>query len=238
MDFSEVSQVIYRSIMSLIALFLLTKMLGKRQVSQLSVFDYIVGISIGSIAAEMDTNIDIPYVNGLVAMAIYTFIAYGVSYATRKSIKLRRYFTGAPIILIEKGKILESQLKKALLNVNDLLSECRGGGYFDIDQLEYVVMESSGALSFLPRSEYIPLTPNNLGMNPISEGLTSVLIVDGKILENNLKEIDKTEEWLLSTLKKQGYKSLERILLVTTNDREQLKIYEKNKYRDPKNILE
>jgi uncharacterized membrane protein YcaP (DUF421 family) len=114
MDWKELFDVILRSIVSLTVLFFLTKMLGKKQVSQLSVFDYVIGISIGSIAGEMTINIERAYANGLAAMVVYAFIAYIISYLSLKSINVRRFVSGTPVILIENGKIVKTGLREVI----------------------------------------------------------------------------------------------------------------------------
>src|SRR5574344_1330026 len=111
-DFLEIGEVLIRSILSLITLYLVTKMLGKKQVSELSLFDYVVGISIGNFAAEISVNIDTQYINGVIGVLVFGFIAYLISIITMKSIKLRRFFMGIPTILIQNGQIIEPNLKK------------------------------------------------------------------------------------------------------------------------------
>ena len=131
MDFqlNEFFIVLLRGLISLFSLFLVTKLLGKKQVSQLSLFDYVIGISIGNFAAEITINLDASLWYGVIAVIEFGIIAYGISIATMKSIKLRRFFMGTPTILIEKGKILEKGLKKVHFDINDLLEECRSSGY-------------------------------------------------------------------------------------------------------------
>ena len=111
-DWIEVYDVVIRSLLSLITLFLITKLLGKKQVSQLSLFDYVIGISIGNFAAEMTINIESQYMNGIAAVLVFGLVAYFVSIVTMKSIVLRRYFMGVPTILIQHGELIEKNLKK------------------------------------------------------------------------------------------------------------------------------
>ena len=132
-SFSEILIVIIRGLISLITLFLITKLLGKKQVSQLSLFDYVIGISIGNFAAEITINLETSLINGTVAVVEFGLIAYAISILTMKSIKLRRFFMGVPTVLIDKGKLIEKALKKVHFDVNDLLEECRSNGYFDLN---------------------------------------------------------------------------------------------------------
>ena len=154
-NMKEVLTVIMRSIVSLTVLFAVTKLLGKKQVSQLSLFDYVIGISIGNFAAEITMNMETQFINGIVAMIVFGLIAFSVSIITMKSITLRRFFMGTPTILIQKGKILEKNLKKVKFDVNDLLEECRSNNYFDLKEIEYALMESKGTVSILPKDESV-----------------------------------------------------------------------------------
>ena len=120
MNFSEVLTTSYRALISLAVLFLVTKMIGKKQVSELSLFDYVIGISIGNFAAEMTINLESQEINGIVAVLIFGIVAYIVSYITMKSIYLRRFFIGVPTIIIDKGKINYKNMKKFKMDINDL----------------------------------------------------------------------------------------------------------------------
>jgi uncharacterized membrane protein YcaP (DUF421 family) len=171
-------------------------------------------------------------------MIVFGLIAYLVSILTMKSIILRRFFMGAPTILIQKGKILEKNLKKVKFDVNDLLEECRSEGYFDISEIEYALMESKGTLSILPKGEYKQINIKDMNIKPKEQNLTANIIIDKKIMHNNLKNMEKTEKWLKQKLKEKGYKTTNKILLATLDNNEKLTIYEKNEEEKPINILE
>lgn len=237
-DFSELWDVTVRAISSLVTLFLITKMLGKKQVSQLSLFDYVIGISIGNFAAEMTINLESKEVNGIWAVVLFGLFAYFISYLTMKSIVLRRFFMGTPTILIQDGKILEKNLKKMKFDINDMLEEIRSSGYFDLSQVEYAILEPNGEVSILPKPEYRPLTPKDMKVNVGREGLCSNIIIDGKIMHNNLKNIKKDEKWLNKTLKVKGYSDISKILLATVDVNEKITIYERNLDVDSKDVLE
>lgn len=237
-DFAELLDVTIRALLSLATLFFITKLLGKKQVSQLSLFDYVIGISIGNFAAEMTINLESQELNGIVAVIIFGLVAYLVSYLTMKSITLRRFFMGTPTMLIQNGKILEKNLKKVKCDINDMLEEVRAKGYFDLSQVEYAIMEADGQLSILPKSKYRPLTPDDMNIKVSYEGLCANVIIDSKIMEENLKIMSKDEKWLRKELKVKGYKDLDKILLVTLDENEKLTIYEKNVKIASKNVLE
>lgn len=233
----EVGDTILRALLSLVTLFLITKLLGKKQVSQLSVFDYVIGISIGNFAAEMTINVESQYMNGIVAVVVFGVVAYLISIWTMKSIKIRRFFMGVPTLLIQNGKLMGKNLKKMKLDINDLLEECRSEGYFDISEIEYAIMEANGTLSILPKGEYKPLTVKDMGLKAEKQGLCSNVIIDGKIMYNNLKHIHKTDKWLLKELKIKG-KKLEDILLGTVDVKENLVLYGRNNEEQSFDVLE
>ena len=240
MDFKaiEVLDVTVRSLLSLVTLFLVTKMLGKKQVSQLSLFDYVIGISIGNFAAEMSINLDTNYINGTVAVIIFGIVAYIVSILTMKSIYLRRFFMGVPTILIEHGKLLVNGMRKVKFDLNDLLEECRINGYFDISEIEYAIMETNGTVSILPKGEYKPIVMKDMKLKAEKQGLCANVIIDGKVMKNNLDNIHKDEEWLIQQLKVKGYQELDNILLVTVDINEKIVVYEKNEGINPTDVLE
>lgn len=235
---NEFITIIIRCIIALSVLFTITKILGKKQVSQLSLFDYVIGISIGNFAAEIIINMETKFINGLLAMSMFGLMAYIIDYVTLKSIILRRIFMGVPTTLIQQGKILEKNLRNVKFDINDLLEECRSKGYFDVSEIEYAIMESKGTLSILPKGEYKPINIKDMKIKPQKQSLVANIIIDKKIMKNNLKNMNKDEKWLEQQLKEKGYKNKESILLATLDINEKLTIYEKNEQEKTINILE
>ena len=231
-------EVIPRSVLSLIILFIVTKMIGKKQVSELSLFDYVIGISIGNFAAEMTINTEVPFLYGVIAVFIFGFIALFVSWITMKNIKLRRLLIGNPNILVERGKLLEANFRKTKYDIHDFLEQCRISGYFDVSQIEYAIVEANGKLSILPKAEYRPVTPKDMNLKVNPTRLVANIIVDGHIMENALKDMHKDEEWLKKELKIKGYTSYDSILLATLDAQEKLVVYEKNLNASDLDILE
>lgn len=238
MNIGETLMVIPRSLFAIILLYLVTKLIGRKQLSELSLFDYVIGISIGNFAAEMIINMDTPYYYGCIAMITFGLVAYLVSIITMKSIKLRRLIIGTPTIVIQNGKILESNLKKLKMDINDLLEQIRIGGVFDLSEVEYAIEEANGKLTIMKKSMYNPITPNDMNIKVKRTDLVANIIIDSKILINNLKNMNKTEEWLEKELKIKGYRDLNKILLATLDINEKLTIYEKNVNLEPNKVLE
>ena len=134
--------------------------------------------------------------------------------------------------------ILEKNLKKMKFDINDMLEEVRSKGYFDLSQVQCAVLEANGELSILPKPEYRPITPKDMDIKVSKEGLCSNVIIDGKIMQNNLKNINKDEEWLKKQLKVRGYFETSKILLGTVDVNEKLIIYERNRNINSKDVLE
>ena len=221
-------EVVYRTFLSALTLFLLAKAMGRKQIGELNTFDYIIGITIGSIASEMTVNSDVSLINCIVEMAVLSLIGILISYGTTKSMFLRRFFTGCPIILIENGKIIEKGLNKARFDINDLLQECRINGYFDISEIAYAVMEANGRISFLLKSKYTPVTLSDMKIKASKKGLCVNLIIDGNIMMEHLKNINKDSAWLLTRLENMGYSDYSNILLASCDTKEQITVYLKS----------
>ena len=202
-------------------------MIGKKQVSQFSLFDYVIGISIGNFATEMAINLDSEYLHGTVAVIVFGVVAYIVSIVTLKSLKARKFFIGDPTILIEDGKIIYKNLKRSKFDVNDLLEECRINGYFDISEIDYALMEANGKISFLAKPDYQNPVNKDLDIKKEKSGLCANLIVDGQIIHESLKIMHKDEKWLMHEIKVKGY-ALDDIILATLDLSENFKVYGKN----------
>lgn len=222
---------------SIIVLFILTKIMGNKQMSQLSMFDYITGITIGSIAAEMATALE-EFKKPLLALIIYALVASLISVLSYKSIKLRRILTGKPIILYENGKLYEKNLKKAKIDVNEFLTECRIMGYFDLSKLQIAIQETTGKISFIPLSSQRPVTPSDLQLTPEQEMPCANVIIDGKILTENLKNTGNDENWLNIQLRYLGVPSVKDIFLATCDCNNNIKIYTKMDTQCKQDIFE
>ena len=152
-DMNSLIEVLPRGLISLTTLFFMTKLLGKKQVSELSLFDYVIGISIGNFAAEITINTEVSLLNGVLAVILFGTVAFLISKLTMKSIWVRKFVTGTPTVLLEKGKFIYKNMAKTKFDMNDFLEECRGNGYFDVSELEYAILEANGKISFLPKPE-------------------------------------------------------------------------------------
>ncbi len=226
-----------RSISSVAVLFIISKLMGKKQISQLSFFDYIVGITIGSIAAQMAFDDSLHYYETIIAIATYGLCDIAIAVSTIKSVKLRRFFIGTPTVLIYNGKIIEENLISTRYDINELLSESRYNGYFNLCDIKYAIFETTGRVSFLPYSDKKPVTPYDMNLNVEQENLVANVIIDGNIMYNNLHSCGKDENWLKNELKIQKYNNIKDIILATC-DNNTLTVYKKTHNKKKLDIFE
>lgn len=203
-------------------LFIISKILGKKQIAQLEFIDYAVGISLGSIAAEWAFADDRPFYYYAIAMAMFFALAIFVAIIGRKNTFLKRLFKGKPVTLMYEGKILSEGLNKSKIDVNDLLCMLREKGYFDPNDVAYAIFETSGKLSVLPKGSQKPVVIEDVDRQKVKQAsLTDVLIVDGVISKSGLNEIGKTTAWLLKELKIDDKAELKNVILATYDDEAQ-----------------
>lgn len=212
------------SVFSYIVLFVLTKLMGNKQISQLDSFDYITGITIGSIAAEFATDLEAPW-KPFLAMVIYAIATLLLGYISRKMPRARKYLNGTFLILMDKGKLNRANLKKAKLELNEFLVMCREQGYFDLQSIETAIFEANGTLSILPSSVHRPATPQDLNLSPTQETLFTEVIMDGRILEGNLKKLGLDHIWLTKQLQKQGIGSQKDVFLGICDRNKNIQFY-------------
>ncbi len=220
----EFLYVVLTALLSVVVLFLLAKLMGDKQLSQMSIFDYINGITIGSIAAELATELEAP-LQPLIAMIVYGILSFLISKMTGKSLKLRKIINGKPIVLMDNGIIYRSNFKKARLDLSEFLMFCRVSGFFDLSQIQTAILEHNGAVSILPVSSQRPATPNDLNLTPPQETVYTTVLMDGHILTENLKKVGQNTTWLIKELKKQGYSSPREVFLATCSFNHQLSVY-------------
>ena len=208
----EFIKVILTSLLSVVSLFVIAKIMGHKQMAQLDFFDYITGITIGSIAAELATELEAPW-KPLIAMIIYGLVALGLTILAHKFPKTRKYVNGTPTIIMDNGKLYRENMKKAKLELSEFMVLCRQEGYFNLNDVETAIFEYNGRLTVLPKSEKRPLTPEDVNMTPEKAEICTEIIMDGRILHENLKRLGLDLIWLDKQLKKQKYDNAKEIYL-------------------------
>ena len=232
----DLLRVAVTSLASLAAMFLLTKLMGNKQVSQMNLFDYVIGITIGSIAAEMATELDTPE-NSLLAMAVYAVAAMCISLLTNKSLRVRQVMTGKPLILMDGGVLYRENLKKAKMDLSEFLMYCRIGGYFDLSQIQTALLEHNGTVTFLPVEMQRPATPADLSIQPNQTMLQTPVILDGEALPGNLQRVGKDMTWLMRQIRSQGYQTPEEVFLAMA-DGNQLTVFPMESKKKPADLTD
>lgn len=220
--------IVLLSLFSILVLFALTKLIGYRQMSEMSMFDYISGITIGSIAAEMATSLENDFLQPLTAMIVYGLVTAFLAMITSKNMKIRRMISGTPYILLNNDELYEENFKKGHIDLSEFLVQCRINGYFDLSQLQTAILEENGKISFLPKVTQRPATPQDMNLELPEETLLPTYIMDGHILRENLQHSGKDETWLFKQLDAHGCQNLSEVFLATGNQNNSLNVYKKN----------
>lgn len=220
----EILKTSLTALLSAAVLFIIAKINGHKQMSQLDFFDYITGITIGSIAAELATELEKPW-KPLIAMVVYGIITVALSLITSKFPKTRKFINGSPTIIMNNGKFYRRNMKKAKLDLSEFLVMLRQEGYFNLDDVQTAVFEYNGRLTVLPVSTKRPLNANDMSLSLQPEYISTEVIMDGRILEENLKRMGLDRKWLENQIKKQGYKNAKEIFLATCDENKTLTLF-------------
>jgi uncharacterized membrane protein YcaP (DUF421 family) len=226
---NETIIVIVRGLIGFSSLLIFARILGKQQISQLTFFDYVLGITIGSIAATLTTDLTSRAWLHWVGLITWSVVVFLLQVITIKSRQLSKHIDGEPVIVIMNGHIMNDAMKKARYRLSDLLEQLRKKDVFDLTEVEFAVLETNGQLSVLKKSQYQPITPNDLQIPTKYKGMSTELIYDGKIIKQNLKQLNLDQQWLEKELKKQGINSPSEVFLASLNTEGNLFI---DKYKD------
>ncbi|HEX3032053.1 MAG TPA: DUF421 domain-containing protein [Bacillota bacterium] len=216
---TETLEVILRTIAAFFAILLITRILSKEQVGQLTFYDYVTGITIGSMAATIaiDTNVRLlPDMAGLLVWAVLTFLMGYISLVSRPA---RKLLEGEPTVVVHNGKILEGNMARLRYNLDDLLIQLRNKDAFNVADVEFAVLEPNGQLSVLLKSQKRPVTPEDLRLSTQYEGITTELIEDGEIIVQNLNQLQLDQGWLMSQLNKHGVKNVGDVMFASLDSR-------------------
>lgn len=220
----EIVKIILIPILSAVALFVIAKIMGHKQMSQLDFFNYITGITIGSIAAELATELEEPW-KPLIAMLVYGMITVVLTLVTRKLPGTRKFINGTPTIIMNNGKIYRRNMKKAKIDLSEFMVMCRQEGYFNLNDIQTAIFEYNGRLTVLPRATKRPANPTDMNLVPPPETINTEVIMDGRIMDENLKRMGLNTNWLQKQLECQGYKSAKEIFLGICDDNHQLTLF-------------
>lgn len=216
-----------KAVIAFVVVLLMARWLNKEQLSQLTFYDWIVSITIGSIAANLATDPEGRTLEHVVVLVIFSAAAYLTGMITEKSRPLRKLIEGEPTVVIHNGRILEHNMAKLHYNLDNLLSQLRDKNVFNIEDVEFALLEGNGGLSVLLKSQKRPVTPADLNIPTSYEGMSSEIIVDGQVIYQNLKQNQLDEQWLIAELKKRGYNSPRDIVFASLSSDGQLYIDDK-----------
>jgi uncharacterized membrane protein YcaP (DUF421 family) len=218
-----------RSVIGFFSLLIFAKILGKQQISQLTFFDYALGITIGSIAATLTTDLSSRAWPHFVGLFSWALLGYLMQYITEKWRYAAKYIEGEPTIVIMNGKIMEDALRKMKYTAADLMGLLRNKDVFDLSQVDFAVIEPNGQLSVLKKPEYEPLTAKDMNISKSPSGISTELIYDGILIDQNLRQLNKSRQWIMKQLKSQGIQDVSDVFLATLTPSGSLYI---DKYRD------
>lgn len=209
--------VFVRSIISFISLLIFTKILGKQQISQLTYFDYILGITIGSIGASLTTDLSSRSWPHWVGLFTWALLGYLTEYITMKYRYAAKFLEGEPTIVIMNGKIMEDTMRKMKYRASEIMELLRNKDVFDISEVDFAIIEPNGQISVLKKPEYQTVTAKDMNIQKAASGISTELIYDGMLIEENLRQLDKSKIWLMAELKERGISDISEVFLATLN---------------------
>ncbi|NLU41396.1 MAG: DUF421 domain-containing protein [Firmicutes bacterium] len=213
---------IVRTLILYVLIVTLMRLMGKRQIGQLQPSELVVAILVADLAAVPMQDKDIPLINGAIPILVLMIAEVLASYLTLRSSVARSIISGRPSVLISGGKIMWRELRDARINLDDLAEQLRIKGYPDIADVEYAILETSGQMSVIPKSQRRPVCPADLGIDTSYEGLPVTLVVDGKPNSDNLQLVNLDEQWLRRQLADRGVDNLKEVILATLNTKGEL----------------
>ncbi|MFZ5639611.1 MAG: DUF421 domain-containing protein [Bacillota bacterium] len=222
---------IFRTLFIYITLLIVMRVMGKREVGQLSPFDLVVAIVIAELAALPMSEKHISLFQGIIPILTLMVAEVILSWICLKSIVARKLISGKPSIIVVNGKIDEAQMRRSRYNIHDLLTQLRDKGFANISDVEFAILETSGRLSVIPKSQKRQVTPEDLHLATPYEGLSVPLIIDGKVFSENLEKTGLTEKWLEAELKKKGINSAEDVLFASIDTKGQLYVSKKGEIK-------
>ena len=197
-------EVALRAFFALIALFIITRLSGKKQLAQLTLFQYIIGITIGDIASFIATDVESNLIHGYTSLLVFALIPFFIDFLSLKSKTIRDLFEGKSTVLIRKGKVLEENMRKEHITIDELLEQLRLKDAFRVADVEFAVLEGNGELSVLKKKEFQTPTAQDLGLTVKPEHDPQTIIMDGNILVTSLEQANLNMRWLNEQLEKAG----------------------------------
>src|SRR5699024_10074581 len=213
MHMPEYMVIVVRSLFAFFFILLMARILGKKQIAQLTFFDYISGITIGNMAASLAIDATLQPIDGVIGITLFTILTILIARGAINSMKFRKLVEGSPIMLMKDGNVLERNLSKANITFDDLMMGLRQKNAFKLSDVATSVLETNGKMSVMKKTEYNPLTPKDINLPVASEHTPSLIIIDGVLLSKRLKYLGYSEEWLLGEVMKQGAEDFKDVFI-------------------------
>ena len=210
--------VLVRTLIIYFSLLLVLRLLGKRQLGEMELSEFVVAVLIADLAAHPLQDMGIPLMNGLIPILILFCCEVLIAGLSIKSIRLRSLVFGKPSLLIAHGQILQREMYKNRFTLDELTQELRAKGITDLNAVSYGVLETNGKLSLILTTRESPLTPAQMGIDCPPEGYPSILISDGAVLEDNLRRLGLDRSWLEGQLRQRGASSPRQVFLMTADE--------------------
>lgn len=201
-----------RSVITYFVLLFFARIMGRKQIAQLTYFDYVLGITIGSIAASASVDKDMTVLQGCFSIVIWSLLTILISITALKNIKLRLLINSEPLLIINKGKVIYKNMKKAKYNIGDLLMQLRVKDIFYITDVETAILEPDGKLSVLKKADKAAVTAEDLNIKKPEAGIMTDIILDGNILYTHLPQVQKDEYWIFQQLKTRNINNINDVV--------------------------
>lgn len=218
-----------RTVILYFILLILARIMGRKMISQMTFFDFVVGITIGSVAANSTLG---PYnaslAAGITVLVVLTALVVIIGYVQIKSFRVRKLVDSEPVVVIEKGQIVDKNLKRERFSLKELTALLRQKNIFNMADVEFAVLEHDGKLSVLPKSPKRPLKPSDMNITPPYQGLTKDVILDGIIMKENLEDAKLTSEWLIGQLKLYGIEDIKDVFYAGVDSSQNLYVSKRN----------
>ncbi|WP_163856051.1 DUF421 domain-containing protein [Paenibacillus elgii] len=201
---AHIGDTLMRSIGAFIVMMIITRILGKSTISRMTYHDFVVTITLGAMTANLSFNTSMNGWQVLIAIVTFSGIAYLLMFLALKSRTIRKWVSGQPTVIMEDGKILESNMRKLKMTMDTLNQELREKNIFNIEEVQYAVLELNGKITVLRKPEYLPVTRKDMNLQTSKQSFPVELIMDGQIISDNLHQNHLSEEWLVSQAKSRG----------------------------------
>jgi uncharacterized membrane protein YcaP (DUF421 family) len=227
--YEQIIHTLIRGVAAYLFALLLTRLMGRKLISQMTYFDFLVGVSLGSLVANMSMGSQHNTTTASTALFVLSLLVIITDFAHIKSLIVRKIVNSEPVTLIDKGNIVEDNMRRTRLTIGELTMKLREKNVFNLSDVEFAIMETDGQLSVLPKPEKTPLTPSHINLKAISTGLMRDIIIDGNIMDENLESVSLDTQWLQSQLNSKGIQSPSDVFYAGVDNFKNIYISVKNK---------